>query len=104
MIQEQAEEYAKELQKDEDFNASNGWLDRFKSRHNIGGSKLSGEHASVDPEAVHSWKERLPEIINGYNPCDIYNMDKTGLFEPYLTGHLWSEVATVLVGRSLKSI
>ena len=80
MIQEQAREYAKELHKDEDFKAFNGWLDRFKSRHNIGGSKLSGEQASVDPETVHSWKERLPEIINGYNPCDIYNMDETGLF------------------------
>lgn len=80
MLQEQARTYAKELQKDVDFKASSGWLDRFKSRHNLGGSKLSGEHASVDPETVLSWKEHLPDITSGYDQCDIYNMDETGLF------------------------
>lgn len=79
MIQHQALDYAKELQKP-DFKASNGWLSRFKSRHNIGCATLSGERASVNPDTVASWKERLPDIIKNFAPRDVYNMDETGLF------------------------
>ena len=46
MIQCQAMEFAKNLDKNE-FKPSNGWLTRFKNRH-IGFKILSGERASVD--------------------------------------------------------
>jgi len=31
-------------------------------------------------ETVDSWKERLPEIVQGYSKDNIWNMDETGLF------------------------
>ena len=62
------------------FKASNGWLERFKGRHNISSAVISGEKGCVDGIVVDDWKERLPELISGYKPDDIYNMDETGLF------------------------
>lgn len=79
MIQQQARDYATELGKS-DFEASNGWLARFKGRHNIRAATLSGERASVDADTVDNWRERLPDIIKDFAPEDIYNMDETGLF------------------------
>ena len=55
---------------------------RYKSEHNTGGAKLSGERASVDPETVHSCKEQLSEIMKGQNPCDIYNTGRPFLLCP----------------------
>ena len=34
----------------------------------------------MNGETVLSWKERLPEIIEGYRKDDIWNMDETGVF------------------------
>lgn len=41
---------------------------------------MCGESAAVNSESVEDWKKRLPEIIKGYHPRDIFNMDETGLF------------------------
>ena len=41
---------------------------------------ISGEKGCVDGIVVDDWKERLPDLISGYKPDDIYNMDETGLF------------------------
>ena len=79
MIQEKAREFSKRLQK-VDFKASNGWLARFKTRHNIRCATLSGERASVDSLTVESWRGHLPDIIKDYALRDIFNMDETGLF------------------------
>ena len=79
MIQEQALRIAERLNH-ADFKASNGWLDRFRKRHNITFGAVCGERGSVDNATVTSWKEKLPTILEGYAPRDIYNMDETGLF------------------------
>lgn len=62
------------------FKASNGWLEEFKTRYNIKGMTVSGESAEVRRETVESWKERLPQILAGYRPKNILNMDETCKF------------------------
>ena len=42
--------------------------------------KICGESGDVEGATVESWKECLPEIVQGYEKDDIWNMDETGLF------------------------
>ncbi|XP_035680164.1 tigger transposable element-derived protein 4-like [Branchiostoma floridae] len=79
MLQVKALEFAKELGRD-DFKASNGWLGAFRKRHNIKFGTMSGEKGDVSEEVTESWKERLPQICEGYDARDIFNMDESGLY------------------------
>ena len=45
----------------DEFTASNGWLDRFKTRHNTKSSILSGESANVRDEDVQDFMKRINE-------------------------------------------
>ena len=81
MLQEKAMQIAHGLDISQDeFKASNGWLDRFKSRNRNKAKIISGEAGDVRKEKVDSWKERLPELLQGYAPENIWNMDETGHF------------------------
>ena len=62
------------------FKGSNGWLEKFRTRHGIKHRAICGESATVDPVTVDDWKTRLPLIIDKYAPEDVYNADETGLF------------------------
>ena len=61
------------------FTASNDWLHRFRKRHNIKCSVLSGESADVKEEVVAEWSERLASKCEGFELKDIFNADDTGL-------------------------
>ncbi|KAI4472174.1 hypothetical protein MML48_1g05654 [Holotrichia oblita] len=76
--QTQAKIIAKRLQKN-DFKASNGWLECFRKRHGISHKHICGEAKDVNNETVEEWKNKLQDIIKGYEPCDIANCDETGL-------------------------
>lgn len=78
-LTEKAKEIAIKLGKP-NFKGSRGWLDKWKKRFNIKELKVCGESGDVEGATVESWKERLPEIVQGYEKDDIWNMDETGLF------------------------
>ena len=61
----------------EDFKASNGWLDRWKKEHHLRKMTISGESGEVSGLTVDSWKERLPEIVQGYSSEDVCNLEST---------------------------
>ena len=62
------------------FTGSNGWLEKWKSRYNIKQFVISGESGDVDGATIDSWKERLPELLQGYKIEDIMNLDENRLF------------------------
>lgn len=79
LLRKRAEQLSVILGQD-DFKCSEGWLNRFKSRHGISFKCMSGESASVD-DSVVDWKtQSLPEILEGYEPRDVFNADESGLF------------------------
>ena len=78
-LMEKARQIAEHLGHTE-FKGSNGWLDKWKKGYNIKQMKISGESGDVSGPTVESWKERLPELIEGYSSDDIWNIDETGLF------------------------
>ena len=79
ILKEKALEIAGHLGCDE-FKASNGWLDRCKRRYNVRQMKVSGESGDVCGATVDSWKERLPDILQGYSAEYIWNLNETGCF------------------------
>lgn len=79
IIRSKAKEVAEQLNY-QNFNASSGWLERFKRRHNISFKTVSGESGSVNPAVVENFNSKLPSLLRGYNPRDIFNADETGLF------------------------
>ena len=78
MLQEKALQFTKDLGNTE-FKASHGWLESFRKHNNIAYVK-SGEKADVGIAVVEDWKEKRLTLLEGYNLCDIFNMDETGLF------------------------
>jgi hypothetical protein len=64
----------------ENFAASNGWITQFKERHGLVYKMLASKSAAVDTETTELWLKRLPTLLEGYEPRDIYNVDETGLF------------------------
>ena len=94
LLKEKAIRFARELQI-EDFTGSDGWLDRWKTRHRVTFKMIAGEAKSCTPQMTSSWDETtLPTIISNYRLEDIYNADEFGLFYqalPDKTLHLKSE-------------
>lgn len=81
MLTAKAEEFASRLNHP-DFKCSNGWLDRFKERHNITFKKICGEAKSVNEnsDAMNNWAVELKHILTEFKPDNIFNADETGLF------------------------
>ena len=63
-----------------DWSCSEGWLHRFKKRHNISYKVISGERGAVDEEKTDAWIEDvLKPTLSKYDSKDIFNADETGL-------------------------
>lgn len=65
---------------DDKFKASTGWLDTFKTRHNITKRRRFGESGDVDMEIVEEERPKLREVLDNVDWSCIYNMDETALF------------------------
>lgn len=79
IIKEEAERLAA-LYGIKDFKASSGFYDKFKKRDAVSSIVKHGDASCVDLAIVDDWKTRLVNIIDKYNPDDIYNVDETALF------------------------
>lgn len=95
------------------FNASTGWLDKFKARNKIVFRTLHGQARDVSNETCEKWIKSLPHLLQSYAPKDVFNLDETGLFykcmpnktmmyrnENCSGGKLSKERLTILVGAN----
>jgi len=58
---------------------SNGWLSKYKRRHNIQSHRRHGEAADV-PQSTEAQMSSIRVLCAEYAEKDIFNMDETGLF------------------------
>ncbi|KAG0439476.1 Tigger transposable element-derived protein 6 [Dictyocoela muelleri] len=81
MIKEKARDIANELNIGPDvLQFSDGWLSKFKKRHNISRKNMHGESASVN---LDDFKDDISDIkkeIALYDQNDVFNFDETCLF------------------------
>lgn len=59
---------------------SNGWMQKFKSRHSFAQHIAHGESGSVNQQTVDQELPLLKQVLQQYKPEDIFNADETGLF------------------------
>ena len=77
MLQKKTLQFAKNVGNTK-FKASNDWL---KNLHkHIAFYTKGGKKADVDVAIVEDWKETFPTLLESHNPCDMFNMNETGLF------------------------
>ncbi|CAF4925950.1 unnamed protein product [Rotaria sp. Silwood1] len=76
ILQEYAREIGKQLDHSNEFKASNGWLDTFQTRYNISFRVISGESRTVNQDIIIDWKSRLLNIIEDYDPENVYPIDQ----------------------------
>lgn len=66
--------------KEDASGSSNGWLQSFQKRNSIKGYRRHGESGSVNQLLIQNALPHIRDVIDEYNPEDVYNMDETGLF------------------------
>ena len=79
MLQTKAREVAECIGLDE-FVASNGWLEKFRKRHNINCRVLSGESAEMNQKVVTNWNNNIMYLLRDTPLKNVFNFDETGLF------------------------
>jgi hypothetical protein len=81
MIRQKAAQFLERLHPDAPkFKFSNGWLAKFKQRHQIQSHRRFGESGVADTEIIEESLPHIRIILDQYALADIYNMDETGLF------------------------
>ena len=59
---------------------------------------INGEAGDVRGETVDSWKERLPELLQGYLSCSIWNLYGTACFWRALPNHGFGKKKSQCIG------
>lgn len=82
MLKERAKILNEKLKETEAFVASDGWLQRFKTRYGIRLLAVSGEKISAQPELIESFKGTLLNKIKEFDldMNQIYNADEAELY------------------------
>jgi hypothetical protein len=62
------------------FKASNGWLEKFKKRHNLSFKNISGESKSADKSNLEDFKIKLDQALVKYKKENVFNCDETALY------------------------
>ncbi|GBB97228.1 hypothetical protein RclHR1_29410002 [Rhizophagus clarus] len=62
------------------FKGSNGWIGRFKKRHNLSCYLKQREAASALLKKLDEFKEELQDLIHEYSLDDVFNCDETELY------------------------
>ncbi|KAF2900123.1 hypothetical protein ILUMI_06064 [Ignelater luminosus] len=81
IIKEKAIALHKKVEAESEFAVSEGWIDRWKTRHGVRFVSISGEKLSADAEAAKEFSVKFQEIVeeNELLPWQVYNIDETGL-------------------------
>jgi hypothetical protein len=81
MIRQKAAQFIERLHPDAPkFEFSNGWLTKFKQRHQIRSHHRFDENGVADTEIIEESLPRIRTILDQYALVDIYNMDETRFF------------------------
>jgi hypothetical protein len=82
ILREKARYFYQKITGKNDFQASLGWLDKFKNRFGIRQLTVSGEKLSSDITAIEPFKNKFLQKIGelGLTPDQVYNADESGLF------------------------
>lgn len=74
------------------FNASNGWFEKYTKRRGFSYKRIQGEAASVDMAALLQWQQReLREELAKWSVNDVYNLDETGLTWKQVPDKSWTQ-------------
>ena len=68
------------LLKEDKFKGSNGWIESFKKWHNLKLYSVHGESASAPLKDLDVMRDKLRQTLKDYDPENIFNCNKTGLF------------------------
>nr|XP_014353309.1 PREDICTED: tigger transposable element-derived protein 4-like [Latimeria chalumnae] len=83
-----ADELAKKLGH-ADFSASQSWVERFKHCRGIVCRTVCGESESVNSNVLDDYvTTKLPSLLIGYQPRNIFNINETGLFYTLLPNRI----------------
>uniref|UniRef100_H2ZRR3 HTH CENPB-type domain-containing protein n=1 Tax=Latimeria chalumnae TaxID=7897 RepID=H2ZRR3_LATCH len=82
IVKAQAEKFCQELNKDNNFAASQGWLDHLRRHHGISQVKISGEIRSANSEAASTFPDKLKAYLEeeGFTEEQVYNADESSLY------------------------
>lgn len=86
-----------------EFEPNTGWLWRWQRRENISLKKIQGESASNDIQSANNYVHCvLPQLLQDYDLCDIFNADESGLFYKALPSSTLNRQGWTLDGTKLK--
>lgn len=82
LIRAQALKFHQILRRSTNFQASEGWLSKWKNRHNIRNVSISGEKLSANETAAEKYKAIFIDMVTKerLTADQVFNCDETGLY------------------------